>query len=435
MQEMLFPNSWLRIKFASQKPGTIFNNLLCHFKLENFYEAFDALDGNKAIGIDGISKKTYGKNLEANLAGLIDRVHKGSYRPQNKREVLIPKANGKTRPIAISCFEDKLVEWVIGKILENVYEPIFIRNSFGFRPSKSADGAIKAIYHSLKGNRRSNVVEIDFASFFNTINHNKLMKVLGKRISDNRFKGLIGRFLKIGILEQSGETILSEVGTPQGSVMSPLLANIYLHEVLDTWFIENYGSYNNIIVRYADDAVFFFKKKTEADAFVKNLFDRVEKYGLSLNESKTKTVDFDKRSGNSFDFLGFTFYWVKKTANNQHLLKLKTRKESLHNKINDYTKWIKENRNRFKTKDLFLKTKKKLIGHYNYYGYWFNTGKLNHFYHEVIKILFKWLNRRSQKKSFSWDQFIRKEQFNDLPVPPKPLKLKQLGWSPYLCQN
>jgi len=433
MQGMLFPNSWLRIGLAAQKKDTIFNNLLCHFKMENMCEAFNALKENKALGIDGISKKTYGENLESNLNDLLSRIHKGSYKPQNKREILIPKADGKTRPIAISCFEDKIVEWMIGRILECVYEPLFIRNSFGFRPGKSPDGAVKGIYYSLKDNLRSNVVEIDFAKFFNSIPHKKLIRIIGKRISDNRFKGLIGRFLKIGILDEAGDVKISEVGTPQGSIMSPVLANVYLHEVLDKWFIEKYGSYNNIIIRYADDAVFFFKDKDTADKFVNDLHDRVEKYGLSLNKDKTKIIDFDKNESNSFDFLGFTFYWTNKVTNRKRILKLKTKKDTLHKKIAEFYEWIKLNRSKLKTKEIWDKTKEKLVGHYNYYGYWMNRPKLNHFYWEVIKSLFKWLNRRSQKPSFSWESFKRKLEFNPLPRPPEVLKLKRLGWSPYLC--
>lgn len=436
MENMLFPNCWLRIGFTARKENIVFNNLLCHFNIENFREAFDTLDGKKAVGIDGISKEIYGKNLEENLKGLVRRIHIGSYKPQNKKEVLIPKTNGKTRPISISCFEDKLVEWITGKILECIYEPIFIRNSFGFRPNKSAKGAIKAVYYSSKGNRRPNVVEIDFSSFFNSIPHKKLMKILGKRISDNRLKGLIGRFLKIGVLEQSGILKLSEVGTPQGSVMSPILANIYLHYVLDEWFIKNFASYSNIIVRYADDAVFFFRKKEEADKFVKELFDRVTEFGLSLNEEKTKTVNFDKNENNSFDFLGFTFYWARKYGCSKKVLKLKTRKETLIRKINEFYKWIKDIRSKMKTKDIWEKTKAKLIGHYNYYGYYLNRSKLNHYYWSVIKSLFKWLNRRSQKKSFTWEAFKRKLEYNPLPKIPKVNKLKHLGWSPIqLCQN
>lgn len=431
---MLFPDSWSRIGFAAQKKDVAFNNLLCHINAETLKEAYNSLDGNKALGIDGVNKKLYGKNLENNINNLIDRIHKGSFKPQNKREVLIPKENGKTRPIAISCFEDKLVEWVIAKILENIYEPIFIRNSFGFRPNKSADGAIKAVYYSLKDNKRSNVVEIDFSSCFNSIPHRRLIKIISKKISDKRFKGLIGRFLMVGILEQSGNVRPSEVGTPQGSIMSPILANIYLHEVLDKWFIDNYATYNNIIVRYADDAVFLFKNKETAENFIKELFNRVERFGLELNKDKTKTINFDKNENNSFNFLGFTFYWKIKGKKSKRELKLKTRKETLYKKINEFYNWIKEFRNRIRTKEIWETAKSKIIGHYNYYGYWMNRPKLNHFYFEAIKSLFKWMNRRSQKASYTWEEFERKLLLDPLPRPPEPLNLKNLGWSPYVLQ-
>lgn len=307
LQGELFPSRWSRIGYAAQKKDTVFNNLLTHINVETLLEAYRVLDGNKALGIDGISKKEYGKELEENIDDLVKRIHNGSYKPQDKREVLIPKANGKVRPIAISCFEDKLVEQVIGKILECVYEPIFIRNSFGFRPNKSAHNAIKAVYCSLKDNRRPHVIEIDFASFFNTIPHRKLIKIIGKRISDTRFNGLIGRFLKVGILDELGNTKEPDTGTPQGSIMSPVLANLYLHEVLDEWFMKNYASYNDIIVRYADDAVFLFKSEEKAKKFVEDLSGRVGMYGLSLNKDKTKLISFEKTGHASFDFLGFTF--------------------------------------------------------------------------------------------------------------------------------
>lgn len=431
VQLELFPDRWSRIGFAARKKGIVFNNLLNHITGESLREAFHAMDANKARGIDGISKKEYGKRLEANIENLVKRIHNGSYKPQSKREVLIPKANGKTRPIAISSFEDKLVEWVVHKILECVYEPIFIRNSFGFRPSKSAHDAIKAVYYSLKGNRRPNVVEIDFASFFNTIPHRKLIRIISKRISDKRFKGLIGRFLKVGILEQSGELTVPEMGTPQGSIMSPILANIYLHYVLDSWFLENYGSYSNVIVRYADDAVFFFRTEEIADQFYEDLFDRVTEYGLQLNEDKTRKISFRKDGHTSFDFLGFTFYWGRKPESGIRVLKLKTRKATLISKIQDFYYWIKADRNRYKTKELWKTAKAKLEGHYNYFGFWMNRQKLNHFYWEAVKSLFKWLNRRSQKISFSWYEFQRKLKYNSIPAPPSMDKLKPLGWNPY----
>ncbi|RUM45180.1 MAG: hypothetical protein DSY80_03625, partial [Desulfocapsa sp.] len=221
-QKSLWPNRWERIGSRALEKDVVFNNLLTHINIETLSEAFHALDGKKAKGIDGITKDQYGRNLEKNLRDLARRIHRGSYRPQARRIKLIPKSNGKKRPIAIACFEDKLVEWVVAQLLTIIYEALFIRNSFGFRPNKSAHGALKAVYMSLKDNRRPHVVEIDFANFFNTIPHRGLMKALSVRISDKRFKGLIGRFLKGGILEQFGEITIPTVGTPQGGVMSPI---------------------------------------------------------------------------------------------------------------------------------------------------------------------------------------------------------------------
>jgi len=410
----------------------LFNNLLTHINEESLREAYKALDGSKALGIDGISKHSYGKNLEENLKELTDRIHKGSYKPQAKKEVLIPKANGKRRPIAIACFEDKLVEWVVAKVLENLYEPLFIRNSFGFRPGKSAHDAIKATYYSLKDNKRPYVVEIDFASFFNTIPHRKMMKILGRRISDNRFKGLVGRLMQAAIQNADGSLFPTQVGTPQGSIASPILANIYLNEMLDQWFLENHSSYNSIIVRYADDAVFFFKRQDDAENFVRDLKERTEKYGLTLNEDKTRTVSFQNSEHNQFDFLGFTFYWGKARAKRKPPLKLKTQKKQLHKKLREFDHWVKEVRSQMKVADIWELAKAKLRGHYNYFGYGMNRPKLNHFYYEATRSLFRWLNRRSQKRSYTLEGFLERLKQFPLPEPPPINELKQLGWSPYV---
>lgn len=430
-QESLWPNRWERIGSRALEKEVQFNNLLTHINVETLREGFQALDGTKAVGIDGITKAQYGKELERNLEDLAERIHKGSYKPQDKREVLIPKSDGRKRPIAIACFEDKLVDWVVSKILTTIFEPTFIRNSFGFRPNKSTHGALKAAYMSLKDNRRPCVVEIDFASFFNTIPHRGIMKSLGKRITDNRFKGLIGRFLKGGILEHSGETASPTVGTPQGGIMSPILANIYLDEAIDQWFVENYASYNNVIVRYADDAVFFFKDKADADAFLKDLYSRVEQFGLTLNAEKTRTVDFRKSENNDFDFLGFTFYWGEKRKFRPRPLKLKTRKKSLHKKMQEFDEWVKANRSAMKLAALWKKAKEKIEGHYQYFGIWTNGPKLWHFYSEAIRSLFKWLNRRSQKRSYTWEAFQRRLENFPLPTPPHCSKLTQFNRSIY----
>jgi RNA-directed DNA polymerase len=424
-------NSWARIGLSARNPEIVFNNLFSHVNVENLRQAFQALDGTKAVGIDGISKTEYAKDLDSNLQDLVTRLHVGTYRPQAKREVLIPKANGKTRPIAISCFEDKLVEWTLGKILESAYEPIFIRNSFGFRPRRSQHDAIKANYNILKDDKRPFVVEIDLANFFNTVPHRKLMKILRKRISDKRLLGLIARFLKVDTLDQAGITRQAEVGTPQGSVMSPILSNIFLHYALDTWFLENYASQSAVIVRFADDAVFMFSKEHEANDFLVALRLRLAEYKLSVNEDKTSIINFAKGEENIFNFLGFTFFWNKKKGWNKINLVIKTQRDKLAKKIQEYTEWIKLNRSRLKRKDIWSLTAAKLRGHYNYYGYYCNRGKLMLFYKSVIGDLFKWLNRRSQKKSFNWAQFKRLLHREPLPLPPETTKLKNLGWSPY----
>lgn len=383
--------------------------------------------------MDGITKEDYGKKLDENLENLLTRIHKGTYRPQTKREVLIPKANGKTRPIAISAFEDKLVEWILGKILNSVYDPIFIRNSFGFRPNKSAHGAIDASYLILKDNKRPFVVEIDLKSFFNTVSHSKLMKILQKKVNDPRLLGLIARFLKAEIHHAtSGVTKAEDAGTPQGSIMSPILANIYLHYVLDLWFLQTFASHTAVIVRYADDAIFMFDTKSKAENFLEALRVRLATFELELNEDKTAIIDFTRGRNSIFHFLGFSLYWAKRYMTSKLTLSIKTHKEKLHTKMQEFYEWIKKLRSAVKVQIIWEKVKLKLQGHYNYYGYFCNRRSLWRYYHSVIWSLFKWLNRRSQKRSFDWLRF--KEIINKyarLPVPPKMSDLKSPGWSPH----
>ena len=411
-------NSWLRIGLSAKDLEKRFNNLFCHYTVENLREAYHALDGSKATGIHGITKSEYGKNLDTNLEDLITRLHLGTYRPLPKRRVHIPKANGKTRPIAISEFEDKLVEWVLGKLLTSIYEPLFMRNSFGFRPRKNAHGAIKAAYASLKDDKRPYVVEIDLRSFFDTVSHRRLIKLLEKRISDPRLLSLIARFLTAGVLEENKELVSSEVGTPQGSIMSPILANVFLHYALDSWFLGNYSKAGGVIIRYADDAIFLFEQKHEAENFRLALKTRLNGFGLELNEEKSGLVPFGKKTGNVFDFLGFTFFWSKGHFSSKLKLAVKTTKKALFKKIEEYQSWIKENRGRKKMDELWRITAAKLKGHYNYYGLVTNRPKLNHFYYAVIRSLYKWLNRRSQRRSFSWMQFAKRLRLDPLPLPP-----------------
>lgn len=428
-QLTFLPDRWSRISLRAQDGSSVFNNIHTHINVDSLKEAFKALDGTKALGVDGISKSDFGKNLEENLEELAKKVQNGSYRPSPKREVLIPKADGKKRPIAIACFQDKLVDWVVAKILSTIYEPTFIRNSYGYRPNKSAEGAIKACYYSLFKNQRKYALEIDFSNFFNTIPHDRLMKIIKKKITDVRFKRLLGRFLVSDILSHEGELLPSELGTPQGSIMSPVLANIYLNEVVDQWFRDNHASYNNIIVRYADDGVFFFKEKDACNEFQSALKERVESFGLSLNDDKTKTIDLSKSKNNQLDFLGITFYWGKQGS--RRLLKVKTQKSRLKKSIQEFDKWIKKYRNVFKLEKLWTLAKSKIAGHINYYGYQGNQLSITYFIFKSTGSLFKWLNRRSQKRSYRWEGF--KERLKAFPLIEniRNLKLKQLGWDPY----
>lgn len=417
----------LRISLRTQRDkNAVFSNLMKHLNKVTLLESFNALDGAKALGVDGVSKDNYQKNLEQNLSHLEARLQKGSYRPQPKREVLIPKSNGKTRPLAIECFEDKIVDHAVSRILTAVYDNSFIRNSFGYRPKKSAHQAVEACYNALQKGQRSHVVEIDFKSFFNTIPHQKLMKIMKKRINDHRLTRLIVHFLK-GEVQREGKLYASSCGTPQGGLMSPVLANIYLHEVLDQWFIEKWANWNRTIVRYADDAVFFFKKEDDAECFLAELKEQAEKYKLILHPKKTKKLKMNKDSKESFDFLGFTFYWGKQGS--KRMLKVKTQKKKLLAAIREFYTWCKDNRNRMKIQKIWTKAKQIINGHLNYYGYAINNLKCNHFLSEANKSLYKWLNRRSQKRSYNWDGFNDRLKAMPLTEDFNKRKWKQLGES------
>lgn len=420
---------WIRIGSRASDKKRAFNNLHHHINEEALKEAFQGLDGSKSLGVDEVSKKAYGQQLDERLAKLSEKIRSGSYRPQAKREVLIPKTDGKTRPISIACFEDKIVDSCVSKILTTVYDQAFNQGSFGYRPNRSCHGAIRRTYGSIGNNERPHIVEIDFKSFFNTIPHKRLMKIISKRITDRKLKGLIGRFLEGETLTSDGSILPSEIGTPQGSVMSPILANIYLDEVIDQWFEENYRKISGVMVRYADDAVFMFKKEEDAKDFLIALKKRVEEYSLILNEDKTKIINLSKGLKNSFNFLGFTFYWGKQGK--RRILKVKTQKEKLIKGIKEFYDWIKKYRNTMKLKQIWDLAKAKIQGHINYYGYQMNGLKINHFVFEAQGAMFKWLNRRSQKRSYTWEGFSERLKNFPLCKPLKDLKLMQLGANPY----
>lgn len=424
---------------ARNNPDQKFKALLQQFTVENLRQAFRSLDGSKAVGIDQVTKELYAKDLEGNLQRLADRISRGGWRPQPSREVLIPKANGGTRPLAIGCLEDKIVQQLGAKILEAIYESSFHRNSYGFRPKRSTHQAIARLYKVIR-ERGENcvVVEMDIEKFFNSMDHDKLLEILSQRIEDHHFLRLIRRMLRNSILSEGGEIRRNEFGTPQGAPISPILANIYLDACLDTWFQENWSRYAQM-VRYADDAVFVFTDTKRATEFKNGLADRFEKdFKLKMNEGKSGILNFNLHSPErELQFLGFHLYWGKKSLrSSKRELKVKTSPKKLGKCIEAYSDWIKTHRSRLTLDKIWAKTTQKLQGHYNYYGLIFNRPKLAHFYYAIIGVLFKWLNRRSQKRSYTWDGFAKRLKYKPLP---RPLEAKLIditsGLVPELKRN
>lgn len=413
--------AWL----SAQDPSREFHSLIHHFNVESLHSCFARLDGKKAIGVDQVSKDEYGKDLGANLEGLIERMKGMSYRPQPVREVLIPKEGkrGALRALGISAFEDKLIQKRMQELLESIYEPLFLDCSYGFRPNKGCHDAIKALRTYLDKEEVETVLDVDLANFFGSIDHQMMLETLRMKIKDKKFLRYVSRLLKAGILSQ-GELRMNEEGTVQGSCTSPVLANIVAHYVIDIWLEETVAPLMNGPIRafrYADDLVVCFRYQKDANRVKEVLGKRLEKYKLKLNEDKTKMVSFSK-SGmeqgikqEAFNFLGFTFYLGRSKRGNV-IPKLKTEGKRFRSKLKKVNDWAKKMRNKAPLKIIWKAFCNKLRGHAQYYGVSFNSTHVASFLFRAVRIMFKWLNRRSQRRSFNWESF---ELFMERhPVPP-----------------
>lgn len=409
---------------SARNPAQVFHSLMHHINMGSLQRCFDKLDGKKALGVDGISKAEYGENLQANLEALIERMKRMGYRPQAVRQVLIPKEGkpGATRPLGIGCFEDKLVQGRIHELLESIYEPLFLDCSYGFRPGRSCHDAIKDLSNHLYATEVEVVIDVDLANFFGTIEHGVLKELLQKKIKDTKFMRYVSRMLRAGILED-GELTVSDEGVPQGALCSPIFSNIVAHYVIDEWLEDTVkplmkGSVKAF--RYADDLVICCRHKEDAVRIRKALGKRLEKYKLKLNEEKTKMVNFSKskkRRGikqEAFDFLGFTFY-LGRSMKGIVIPKAKTCGKRYRSKLNRVKDWIRKIRNQEPLGTIWKRFCAKLRGHVNYYGVSFNSKAVANFLREASKIMFKWLNRRSQRKSFNWDKFKLFQKKHPLP--------------------
>lgn len=406
-------------------PNRSFESLMHHFNEESLKECFYELDGKKAVGIDGIDKETYGKDLNQNIAKLISSMKAMAYRPGPVKEVLIPKEGkpGATRPLGISGFEDKIVQKMMQQILESIYDPLFLECSYGFRPGRGCHDAIRALQHHLHNNAIQTIIDIDLKNFFGTIDHRILESILKEKIKDTKFIRYINRMFKAGVLS-NGDMVMSDEGVPQGSICSPVLSNIFAHYAIDLW-IEEMVKPNCkgkvTLFRYADDAIICCQYDGDALRIRKALTKRLEKFKLELNEEKTKQVPFDKRliaqgiEQGTFDFLGFTFYWGK-AKSGRIIPKLKTKAKTMRSKLNKVKEWIKKVKDTIPLKQIWKTFTAKLRGHVNYYGVSHNAEQVSTFLNGAKRIVFKWLNRRSQRKSFTWEQFAKYMKTHPLPT-------------------
>lgn len=394
----------------------------------NLKECLGRLKRGRAAGTDGVTLEEYEEVADTALPGLVERMKRMSYKPQPVRRVYIPKTNGKMRPLGIPAVEDKVVQCGMSRILEAVYEADFLDCSYGFRKGRGCHQALRKVDETIMRHPVNHVIEADIKGFFDSVSHEWMLKFIGHRIADKKFLQLVGKFLKAGYMEE-GERFATEEGTPQGGLISPVLANVYLHYALDLWMErkvkEESRGYVGM-VRYADDFVICVQYKDDAERILAGLRERLGKFGLELAEEKTRRIEFGRyakrnaeakgRKPESFDFLGFTHH-IGKTRGGAFKVGRKTSRKKLNAKLKEMTRWLKGVRNLLTLKDLWKTLKAKLAGHFRYFGVSGNYRAVRVYYSRVLGITLKWLNRRSQKRSFSWKTYGAYLKRYPLPTP------------------
>jgi len=387
-----------------------FRNLFGLLTVGFLLSCWERVNKKAASGVDRVSARSYARDLVANVQDLWERVKRGSYRAKLVRRCHIPKEGGRTRPLGIPAVEDKLLQTAVSRILNAIYEPMFLPCSWAYRLGRNAREAVRTLKQELQFGCYNCVVEIDIKGFFDQIDHDKLMQMLELRIEDRPFLRLIWKWLKAGVLEEGGKVIHPDTGCPQGSSISPVLANIYLHYVLDLWFqdvVKPRCKVRAFMCRFADDVVFAFQWYEEADRFLRVLPKRLAKYGLELSAEKSRMVRFSRfhlgKSSERFDFLGFEFRWVVDHKGTPRVT-CRTSRKRLRSALARVTEWLKAQRH-LPVRQLVEALNARLRGHYNYYGVIGNHASLRSYFHQVTRLLKKWLGRRSQKSRMSWEKF------------------------------
>jgi group II intron reverse transcriptase/maturase len=403
-----------------------------HIDTPALERAFRRLRTRAAVGVDGVTVEEYGERLVENLQALRARMKAGQYRHQPIRRVNIPKENGTSRPIGISTVEDKIVQGALRDVLDAIYEQDFLDCSYGFRSGRSAHDAIRALNGAIDEGIANYIVEADIVSFFDSIDRKVLMEMLRDRIADEGLMRLVGKCLHVGVLD--GEEFLeSDEGTAQGSSLSPLLGNIYLHNVLDVWFereVKPRLHGRAALVRYADDFVLCFEHEDDSDRVWKVLSARFEKYGLTLHPKKTRRFSFraprdgDDSGGETFDFLGFTAHW-RRTRSGMQRVAFRTRGARLRRALKAAYDWCRRHRH-LSVQQQHLALVRKLIGHFGYFGVNGNSESLQRVLHWVTRAWRTWLNRRSQRSRMNWKRFKQLLARYPLPRP----KIRVQIWGP-----
>lgn len=417
-------------KKAREQPELKFISLIHLLNTEYLQSCYLLLKKGKAAGIDGRTLESYTEEEMYQAIEETVRLMKAKrYKPQPVKRVYIEKENGLRRSLGIPTVIDKVVQIGMTRILRAIYEPTFLPVSFGYRPARGAHEAIKEINHMIMGKKVNWIVEADIKGFFDHIDHAWMMRCLTERIADPNFKQLIKKFLKAGIMLE-GVYKATREGTPQGGIISPMLANIYLHYVLDLWFekrekreMKGYAQ----MVRYADDFLIGVQHKGEAEIIRQNLKKRLSTFKLELSEEKTKVLEFGrfakqnirkpgKRKPDTFDFLGFTHYCTQ-TRDGRFMVGVRTGKKRMSRALVTMNDWLKGVRNSVPTETIWEKLSAKLTGHYNYYGISGNFAGINRYYRRTRTLTLKWMNRRSRKKSWSWKEFEAYLTTYPLPTP------------------